>query len=142
MTLASFGVSLAALITSTVMSGSGGDGACTAVEYHDDRYQYAVQAQGTCQTSAQRETVLGALLHYADKELPDSICGLHCMRLTLGGDWEGYVVFGAPTYDWDYYLQRCRSVGQYGQCESGGRSMWICLSLVVGTSMVDCAVRG
>lgn len=64
---------------------------------------------------------MGALLHYASTEMTDSICGVHCLKQTHGGDWEGYVVFGAPTYNWEKYLDQCSSVAKYGQCRKGGK---------------------
>ena len=111
-------MAMAALITSTIRS-SASQGGCTAVEYHDDRYKYAVRAKGTCQAAAEPGTILGSLLDYVDKELPSSVCGMHCIMLTQGGGWEGYVMFGAKTYDWEQYLNRSYLVAKYGQCKEG-----------------------
>jgi len=94
---------------------------CQPEEYHNDKYQYAVRSKGVCQTKASLETIQGAIDRYVDKELDDSICAVQCMKLTRGGDWEGYVVFGAGEYDWEMWLDRCATVGKLGQCQSGGK---------------------
>lgn len=92
--------------------------ACMPVEYHDDRYQYAVRVEDSCRTSAQHVGIIEVLSLYADKHLSDRVCGVQCMRLTHSGDWEGYVVFGASEYDWEYYLDRCVSMAN---CEKEAR---------------------
>lgn len=94
---------------------------CSAEEFHNEKYQYAVRAKGNCHTTAQRATIEGAIDHYVDEKLPDSVCGVQCMKLTHGGDWEGYVVFGAGTYNWEKWLDMCASVGKLGHCEKGGK---------------------
>lgn len=48
--------------------------------------------------------------------MPDSVCGVECVKLMHGADWEGYVAFGASTYDWEEYLEQCSSVAKLGQC--------------------------
>lgn len=95
---------------------------CTAVDYHDERYQYAVRAGGNCQSSIQRAIVTDALVQYVEQDTPDTVCGVQCLKLTRGGRWEGYVAFGAPTYDWEKYLDHCFSVSKLGQCKEGAKS--------------------
>lgn len=94
---------------------------CHPEEFHNAEYQYAVRTKGSCHTTAQRPTIEGAMDHWIDEELPPSVCGVHCLKLTHGGNWQGYVVFGAGTYDWEKYLDQCTSVSKLGQCESGGK---------------------
>lgn len=94
---------------------------CTAQEFDNSNYQYAVRAKGNCHTTAQRNTIEGAIDHYIDTQIPESACGVRCMKLTHGGNWQGYVVFGAPTYDWEKYLDQCAAVSKLGHCTSGGK---------------------
>lgn len=94
---------------------------CTPEEFDNKDYQYAVRATGKCHTDAQRNTIEGAIDHYIDEKVPSTTCGVRCMQLTHGGQWRGYVVFGAPTYDWEKYLAKCANVAQIGQCVSGGK---------------------
>lgn len=96
--MGAFGLSLATGIANLVFANSD-DRSRTAKEFHDPDYQYAAMAEGNCHTTAQRNTIQGAIDHYIDKEIPKSACGVQCMNLTHGGNWEGEVVFGAGTYD-------------------------------------------
>lgn len=116
MLAASLGTTIAQLVSS-----KSDRRVCEPEEYHDPRFQFAVRAKGNCHTSATRATVEGAIDHYIDKKLPDSVCGVQCMKLTHGGDWEGYVVFGAGPYDWEKWLDMCALVSKLGQCEKGGK---------------------
>ncbi|KAH9824565.1 hypothetical protein Tdes44962_MAKER04385 [Teratosphaeria destructans] len=119
LSVGSFMSSIAFGVASLVSAKS--DGAtCTAESFENNNYQYAVRAKGNCHTTAQRETIEGAIEHYMDKEVPDSVCGVQCMKLTHGGNWQGYVVWGAPDYDWKKYLDMCATVNTLGHCESGG----------------------
>ena len=97
------------------------DRTCTPEEFDNVNYQYAVRAMGNCHTTAQRETIEGAIDHYISENFDDSVCGVQCMRLTHGRDWQGYVVFGKPDYDWKRYLNMCATVTKIGHCESGGK---------------------
>jgi hypothetical protein len=94
---------------------------CSAEELDTPDYQYAVRTTGKCHTTAQRTTIEGALDHYIDEEMPPNVCGVHCLKLTDGGNWQGYVVFGVGNYNWEKYLDQCAQVGKLGHCESGGK---------------------
>lgn len=73
---------------------------CTPEEFDNGNYQYAVRAKGHCHTTAQRETIAGAIDLYIDEDFNTRMCGVQCMKLTHGGNSQGYVVFGEPDYDW------------------------------------------
>lgn len=120
MSILAFGSSIA-LGTAGILYVHSENRVCYPEEFHDPDYQYAVMTKGNCHTTAQRSTIQGAIDHYIDKEMPKSTCGVQCMKLTHGGNWEGYVVFGAGTYDWEHYLDMCASISKLGQCESGGK---------------------
>lgn len=94
---------------------------CSPQEFDNINYQYAVRAKGNCHTTAQRDTIQGAILHYLNENFNESTCGVQCMKLTHGAQWEGYVVFGKPNYDWSYYLDKCSDISKLGHCEKGGK---------------------
>lgn len=120
LTVASIGSSMALGIANLVYTKSQSR-TCTPQEFDNVNYQYAVRAKGNCYTTAQRETIEGAIDHYIDENFDTRMCGVQCMKLTHGGNWQGYVVFGKPDYDWRYYLDMCASVSKLGHCESGGK---------------------
>lgn len=115
-------VGTVALRIAQTVTSSSKESDCSAQQFHNEKYQYAVRSKGNCSNTASRQTVEGALIHFLELELPDSVCGLQCVRLTHGGGgWEGYVVFGAGNYDWEKWLDQCFAVTKFGECQSGGK---------------------
>lgn len=89
---------------------------CCVEEFPHNEYQFAVRAKGKCSPAAARSQVEGALDQYVDYRMPESVCAVHCTRLTYAGEWRGYVAFGAESYDWEEWLERCSTVGKRGEC--------------------------
>lgn len=81
--------------------------------------QFAVRAKGKCVPTATRSKAESALGQYVDWRLSGPVCAVRCIRLTGGGNWEGYMAFRSETYDWEGWLERCSSVGKTGVC--GGK---------------------
>ncbi|KAJ8118252.1 hypothetical protein ONZ43_g4032 [Nemania bipapillata] len=85
-----------------------------------DNVTWSVYAEGQhCDTTAQLGTIAGAITNYLRAQ-GSNVCGVHCIRLTHGGTWEGYVTLAANGESISNYY--CGSAFQFGSCGSGGES--------------------
>ncbi|WZH42128.1 uncharacterized protein QYS62_003096 [Fusarium acuminatum] len=72
-----------------------------------------------CDTTAQQETIAGALEHHFKKH-GTKMCGTQCLDLTHGGTWNGYLAIGpAKSFDHKSY---CGPELSFNNCDSGGKN--------------------
>lgn len=91
---------------------------CTAVDGRIDDVTYRVYASGQhCDTTAQLSTIAGSIDKYL-RDVDKDVCGVHCIRLTHGGTWTGYVVLAGAGGDVDSFY--CGSSYTFGRCGTGG----------------------
>ncbi|KAK6984217.1 hypothetical protein R3P38DRAFT_3106204 [Favolaschia claudopus] len=96
------------------------NGDCKAHTGSVDDVSWEVYATGqNCDTTAQLKTIAGAIDVYLRAQ-NKSVCGVHCIRLTHGGTYSGYVTLAAPGFNPDTFY--CGSTYTFGQCGSGGGS--------------------
>ncbi|TDZ71680.1 hypothetical protein CTRI78_v001892 [Colletotrichum trifolii] len=106
-------------IAGLVKSGSNNHD-CTAHEGGIDSVTWRVYATGrNCDTTAQLETIAGAVQNYI-RDSDSNLCGVHCIKLTHGGTWTGYVTIAAPGHQVDGYY--CGEAESFGKCGSGGKN--------------------
>ncbi|RAH75714.1 uncharacterized protein BO66DRAFT_387541 [Aspergillus aculeatinus CBS 121060] len=84
-----------------------------------DGWSYEYYATGrNCDTTAQQETIHGALYHYLTTVDKDNVCGTQCLSLDHGGSYEGYLKLGkAANFDSSAY---CGPLLSFVHCASGG----------------------
>ncbi|KAK7016303.1 hypothetical protein R3P38DRAFT_2993844 [Favolaschia claudopus] len=94
---------------------------CTVHSGGVDGVTWTVNATGEngaqCDTSAELKTIAGAIDVYLRAQNM-SVCGVHCIRLTHGGTYSGYVTLAAPNMNPNTFY--CGSAYTFGQCGSGG----------------------
>jgi hypothetical protein len=91
---------------------------CTAQDGQIDDVTYRVYATGrNCDTTAQLGTISGAIDKYL-RDVNKNVCGTHCIQLTHGGTWTGYVVLAPSGTDVDSFY--CGSAYTFGSCGTGG----------------------
>ncbi|OJJ94818.1 hypothetical protein ASPACDRAFT_48512 [Aspergillus aculeatus ATCC 16872] len=73
--------------------------ACATIAASIDGWSYEYYATGrNCDTTAQQETIHGALYHYLTTVDNDKVCGTQCLSLDHGGTYEGYLKLGKVAY--------------------------------------------
>ena len=83
-----------------------------------DSVNYRATATGDgCNTTAQLDTIQGALLVYF-RTLQSKVCGVSCLRLTHGGTGTGYLTLAPEGTGVSGYY--CGDANFYGACVSGG----------------------
>lgn len=93
---------------------------CSAVDGTVARANYRVYATGrNCDTTAQLGTIAGAIDKYL-RDVDSEICGTHCIQLTHGGTWTGYVVLAPAGTEVDSFY--CGSAYKFGSCATGGKN--------------------
>ncbi|KAJ8128189.1 hypothetical protein O1611_g5447 [Lasiodiplodia mahajangana] len=93
---------------------------CTAHSGQVDDIHWSVFANGShCDTTAELGTIAGAMANYLRTQ-NQSLCGVHCIKMTHGGTWQGYVTLGPAGEPLDNYY--CGSAYSFGDCGSGGKS--------------------
>lgn len=103
----------------TLLKGNSSNSDCSTHTGSIDNVQYSVYATGrNCDTTAQLNTIQGALNHFISSVDDDEICGVQCLRLTHGVTWTGYVLMGDTTYNLNNDI--CDFTGSFGTCASGG----------------------
>ncbi|KAE8155251.1 hypothetical protein BDV25DRAFT_134998 [Aspergillus avenaceus] len=86
-----------------------------------DNIRYDYYASGrNCDTTAQINTIAGAIYKYIDKIEHGNICGTQCVRLDHGGTWKGWLRMGhASSYNDKAY---CGPGLNFDSCISGGNN--------------------
>lgn len=91
---------------------------CTAQDGQIDNVTYRVYATGNnCDTTAQLGTIAGAMDKYL-RDVGSDVCGTHCIQLTHGGTWTGYVTLAPAGTNVDSFY--CGSSYSFGSCGKGG----------------------
>ncbi|KAJ5876507.1 uncharacterized protein N7529_002091 [Penicillium soppii] len=73
-----------------------------------------------CDTTAQLDTIAGAIKKYLDKSEHYKVCGTQCLRLEHGGTWNGWLKFGpASGFNKNAY---CGPGLSFSGCISGGNN--------------------
>ncbi|APA16250.1 predicted protein [Sclerotinia sclerotiorum 1980 UF-70] len=73
-----------------------------------------------CDTTAQEDTIQGAIKQHLENVDQGSLCGTQCLNLSHGGTWEGYLLIGpADSFNSGAY---CGSSLAWSQCTSGGKN--------------------
>ncbi|PYH82647.1 hypothetical protein BO82DRAFT_353611 [Aspergillus uvarum CBS 121591] len=78
---------------------------CAKITGSLNGWQYEYYGTGrNCDTTAQRETIHGALYHYFSSVESNMTCGTQCLSLNHGGPYNGYLKFGkAESFDASAY---------------------------------------
>jgi len=74
--------------------------------------------QSDCGTTAQVNTIAGAIDEYL-RDVDKDVCGVHCLKMTHGGTWAGYVTLAPAGLPLDNYY--CGSAYSFGDCVHGGK---------------------
>ncbi|KAK1144914.1 hypothetical protein N8T08_004629 [Aspergillus melleus] len=83
------------------------------------RYDYYASGRN-CDTTAQINTIAGAIYKYIDKIEHGKICGTQCVRLDHHGTWKGWLRMGhASSYNDKAY---CGPGLNFDSCVSGGNN--------------------
>jgi hypothetical protein len=91
---------------------------CTTHTASIDNVHWKVYATGaSCDTTAQVRTIQGAVNKYIDK-LDGEVCGVHCLKVTHGGTYAGFVTIAPKGTPLDGYY--CGHSNRFGNCVSGG----------------------
>ncbi|KAL6831562.1 hypothetical protein V8C40DRAFT_236752 [Trichoderma camerunense] len=92
---------------------------CKAHSGSIDGVSWKVYATGrNCDTSAELKTIQGAIAEYL-RSVDDHVCGVHCLKLTHGGTWTGYVTLAPKGNNLDTFY--CGSSNSFGHCVDGGK---------------------
>lgn len=93
---------------------------CTAHQASIDNVTWRVYATGrNCDTTAQLETIQGAVTKYLEKQ-DKKVCGVHCLKLSHGGTYVGYLTIAPTGQSLDKYY--CGEAYKFGDCVSGGKN--------------------
>lgn len=93
---------------------------CTAHSASIDGVTWKVYATGrNCDTTAQLNTIQGAVTKYLEKQ-NKKVCGVHCLKLSHGGTYNGYVTIAPAGTPLDGYY--CGEFNAFGNCVSGGKN--------------------
>lgn len=85
-----------------------------------DGVTWKVYATGrNCDTTAQLDTIQGAVTKYLEKQ-NKNVCGVHCLKLSHGGTFTGYVTLAPAGTSLDGYY--CGQYNSFGDCVSGGKN--------------------
>lgn len=107
----------------TSAKGSSNDG-CKVHSGAIDDVHWRVYATGkngkqtNCGTTAQVTTIAGAIDAYL-RDVDKDVCGVHCLRMTHGGTWAGYVSLAPAGLPVDNYY--CGPAYSFGNCVHGGK---------------------
>ncbi|KAJ5835568.1 hypothetical protein N7447_001594 [Penicillium robsamsonii] len=65
---------------------------CAKISGNLNGWKYVYYATGcNCDTTAQKETIHGALYHYLSSVEKNKVCGTQCLSIDHGGTYEGYM---------------------------------------------------
>jgi hypothetical protein len=93
---------------------------CSVHNGHIDNVTWSTYASGrNCDTTAQAGTIAGSIDKYLRAQ-DSNVCGVHCLKMTHGGTWTGYVTLAPQGTDLDSFY--CGSSNSFGQCSSGGKN--------------------
>ncbi|KAL4915398.1 hypothetical protein BDW62DRAFT_203706 [Aspergillus aurantiobrunneus] len=103
----------------SMIKGQSDDNDCGDIKANVGKYTIEYHATGrNCDTTAEWETISGALYHYFTSVLGNRICGNTCLKLDHGGTWRGYLKI-AHTDHWSQHAH-CYSGLDFQWCASGG----------------------
>lgn len=75
----------------TLAKSSSSNNDCKLHQGQVDNTVYSYYAKGdNCDTTAELKTIAGAMANYF-RDQKSNVCGTHCIKMTHGGTWEGYV---------------------------------------------------
>jgi hypothetical protein len=112
--LTSFGFSLASQLKS-----SSDNHDCSVHNGHIDNVTWSTYATGrNCDTTAQASTIAGSIDKYLRAQ-NSNVCGVHCLKMTHGGTWTGYVTLAPQGTDLNSFY--CGSSDSFGKCSNGGK---------------------
>jgi hypothetical protein len=93
---------------------------CSVHNGHVDNVTWSTYATGNnCDTTAQASTIAGSIDKYLRAQ-DSNVCGVHCLKMTHGGTWTGYVTLAPQGTDLNSFY--CGSSNSFGQCSSGGKN--------------------
>lgn len=93
---------------------------CTEHSASIDGVNWKVYASGNnCDTTAQLNTIQGAVTKYLEAQ-NNNICGVHCLKLSHGGTYTGYVTIAPAGTSLDSFY--CGEYSSFGNCVSGGKN--------------------
>lgn len=111
----------AAILISNQLKKDSNSNDCSVHYGSADGISWKVSASGrNCDTTAQQNTIQGSIDEWVDS-VGDKLCGVHCLEMTHGGTWHGYVTIAPPGEDPSNYY--CGSSTQTGACVSGGEKV-------------------
>ncbi|KAL4928960.1 uncharacterized protein BDV17DRAFT_291282 [Aspergillus undulatus] len=105
----------------TAIKGQSDKGECGTIGGEFDTLKWKYYASGrNCDTTAQRDTIAGAIYHYLKEKNHETICDTECLKLNLGGTWDGWLKLGQKdNFDEDVY---CGPKLTFENCASGGNN--------------------
>ena len=98
--IGSFVIAFAQAMGSTIKQKSN-EHSCSSVRGTYESVSWIYYATGrNCDTTAQRETIAGAVKKYLHDVKGNKLCGTECLRFDHGGTWDGWLKLG-PTSNYN-----------------------------------------
>ncbi|KAH1898216.1 hypothetical protein KXV57_009713 [Aspergillus fumigatus] len=92
--IASYVVTFARSIATTIKDLSNGEN-CNAMHGTFEGLKWTYYSTGrNCDTTAQHDTIAGAIKKYLNNVEHNDICGTQCLRMDHGGTWDGWLKLG------------------------------------------------
>ncbi|KAI9372252.1 hypothetical protein BJX61DRAFT_534106 [Aspergillus egyptiacus] len=118
--ITNFAIYMAKSLASTIKELSD-QGSCNSMRGTYESLSWVYHSSGrNCDTTAQHDTIAGAIKKYLDEADGNTLCGTECLRMDHGGTWDGWLKIG-PTANFksDAY---CGPSLSFSSCLSGGNN--------------------
>ncbi|KAK4504973.1 hypothetical protein PRZ48_002936 [Zasmidium cellare] len=114
-------VDLANYVSNALYNKANSDFACSEETGAYKELKYKFQAYGgDCSTTAQKDTIKGAIENHLKTVDGGKVCGTECLKLDHGGKWNAYLLLGpVKTFDSTKY---CGPDLDFSKCSSGGKA--------------------
>jgi hypothetical protein len=118
--IATYVVGFARNIATTIKDLSNG-GNCNAMHGTFEGLRWTYYSSGrNCDTTAQHDTIAGAIKKYLNNVEHNNICGTQCLRMDHGGTWDGWLKLGpVGSFNENAY---CGPSLSFDSCLSGGNN--------------------
>ncbi|KAL3479169.1 hypothetical protein BJX99DRAFT_255700 [Aspergillus californicus] len=105
----------------SVLRGQSDNHSCSRQMYLVDNLRVLSYVTGRhCDTTAEHDTIAGAIYHYTQTMYNGRLCGTTCLRLDHGGTWRAYLKIADERW-WDSYVH-CEDKMGFDICKSGGNN--------------------
>ena len=118
--ITSFVISMAKSLASTIKELSD-QGSCNAMHGIYESLSWVYYSSGrNCDTTAQHDTISGAIKKYLADTNGNKLCGTECLRMDHGGTWDGWLEIGpTASFKSDAY---CGPSLSFSSCLSGSNN--------------------